>query len=198
MNDLWIALIGIFGVILGAGLNELLRRSRRIEQYTGQIFEKRLEKYERLMALLQTASEVATDVMKNTKYTYEQRHELISAVVLTIAEFGDDNELYIDQDLAAHCTATFMGAEDVLDVADPKEQEERRQEIRDMCSNARRMIREDSGIAQIDRLFKTMTKPRLSSPIIKRIQYLKAHPEEVRKLRTPEGQTPDEEMDNNN
>ncbi|MDD2636649.1 MAG: hypothetical protein PHW82_14240 [Bacteroidales bacterium] len=181
MNDMWTALIGIFGVVLGAGLNELLRRGRRIEAYTGRVFDKRLEKYEQLMDLLQAASEVASDVMENADYTLEQRHELISAAILPIAQFTDDNELYIDPDFAPHCVATFMGAEDVLDLADPKEQEERRQDIRDMYVNAKRMIREDSGIAEIDKLFKTLTKPRLSSPIIERIRYLKAHPEEARK-----------------
>jgi Tfp pilus assembly protein FimT len=30
MSDIWIALISIFGVLAGAGLNELLRRNRRI------------------------------------------------------------------------------------------------------------------------------------------------------------------------
>jgi len=183
---MWIALIGIFGVILGAGLNELLRRKSRIESYMGRVFDKRLEKYEELMARLQAASEVATDVMENPEYTPEQRHALISAVILPIAQFTDDNELYIDPDLAPHCVATFMGAEDVFAIADPKEREERRKDIRDMYVNAKRMIREDSGIAEIDKLFKTMTKPRLSSPIIERIQYLKAHPEEVRKYHEEE------------
>jgi hypothetical protein len=194
MNDMWTALIGIFGVLLGAGLNELLRRNRRIESYTGRIFDKRLEKYEELMALLQTASEIATDVMENTEYTPEQRHELISAVILPIAQFTDDNELYIDPDLAPHCVATFMGAEDVLDHKDPKEREARRQDIRDMYANARRMIREDSGIAEIDKLFKKITKPRLSSPIIERIRYLKAHPEEVQKFHEEEEEMSNQEI----
>ena len=90
---MWTALIGIFGVVIGAGVNELLRRSRRIESYTGRVFDKRLEKYEHLMALMKAASVVAADVMKNTEYTPKQRHELISSVILPIAQFTDDNEL---------------------------------------------------------------------------------------------------------
>jgi hypothetical protein len=179
---MWTALIGIFGVILGAILNELLRRKRRIEAYTVRVFDKRLEKYEELMALLQAASKVASDVMENHEYTPETRHELISAAIWPIVQFTSDNELYIDPELAPHCIATFMGAEDIQSIKDPKEREERQQEIRNMYANAKRMIREDSGIVEIDKLFKTMTKPRLSSPIIERIHYLKAHPEEVHKF----------------
>lgn len=186
---MWTALIGIFGVLLGAILNELLRRNRRIEAYTVRVFDKRLDKYEELMAHLQAASEIATDVMENPEYTQEQRHELISAAIWPIAQFTSDNELYIDPELALHCFATFMGAEDIQSLKDPQEQEERSQEIRDMYVNAKRMIREDSGIAEIDKLFKTMTKPRLSSPIIERMRYLKAHPEEIRRFHKEDKKT---------
>ncbi len=183
---MWTALIGILGVLLGASLNELLRRKSRIEVYTVRVFDKRLEKYEELIALMKDASEVATDVMENPEYTPEQRHELILAAIWPIAQFTEDNELYIDPELAPHCVATFMGAEDIQSIKDPQEREERSQEIRDMYVNAKRMIREDSGITEIDKLFKKMTKPRLSSPIIERIRYLKAHQEEVRKFHKEE------------
>lgn len=191
---MWTALIGIFGVLLGAGLNELLRRNRRIEVYTVRVFDKRLEKYEELMALLLVAAEVASDVTKNPEYNPEQRHELMSAAILPIAQFTDDNELYIDPELAPHCVATFMDAEGIPSINDPREREKRLQEMRDMYVNAKRMIREDSGIAEIDKLFKTVTKPRLSSPIIERIRYLKAHPEEVRKFHEEDEETSNQEI----
>jgi len=194
MSDMWTALIGIFGVLLGAGLNELLRRNRRIEAYTMRVFDKRLEKYEELMALLQAALEVASDVMENPEYTPEQRHELISDAILQIAQFTDDNELYIDPELASHCVATFMDAEDIPSIKDAREREERRKAMRDMYVNAKRMIREDSGIAEIDKLFKTMTKPRLSSPIIERIRYLKVHPKEIRKIHGEDEETSNQKI----
>ncbi|MHC4394218.1 MAG: hypothetical protein ACYS1A_01055 [Planctomycetota bacterium] len=181
MNNILTALIGIIGVILGAGLNELLRRSRRIEAYTSIIFDKRLEKYEELVVLLHDAYNIATDVMENSKYTPEERHELISAVLFPIAHFTDDNELYIDPDIGIHCVATFMGAEDVQGINDPKVREDTKKDIIDMYVNAMRMIREDSGIAEIDKLFKRITKPHLSSPIIDKVRYLKKHPEYLRK-----------------
>lgn len=181
MNDIWTAIIAVFGVILGAGLNELLRRNRRIEAYASPVFEKRLQKYEELMALLHDASSVAHDVMQNPEYTPEQRHALISAAILPIAEFTDNNELYIEPDLGAYCTATFMGAEDIQEIQDPHERDKQAQNIRNMYMDAKRMIREDSGISEIEKLFKGMTKPKLSSPIIQRIRYLREHPEEIQR-----------------
>src|SRR5208337_3985962 len=118
MNDMWTALIGLFGVLLGMGLNELLRRRNRIETYSSIVFDKRLALYEELMSRLQAAYKVATDVMENEEYSEEQRQELVSAAILDIAAFSDENELYIDSDLAAHCVATFMGAEDIQGIQD--------------------------------------------------------------------------------
>lgn len=181
MNDIWTAVIAVFGVVLGAGLNELLRRNRRIEFYASPVFEKRLQKYEQLMKMLDDASGVAYDVMQNAEYTPDQRKALISAVILPIAQFTGENELYIEPDLGAHCTATFMGAEDVQDVQDPSKRERQAQHIRNKYMDAKRMIREDSGIAKVEKLLRSITKPKLSSPIIQHIRYLREHPEEIQR-----------------
>ena len=179
MNGIWTSLIGLFGVVAGVVLNEVLRRSRRVETFTPKIFEKRLAKYEELMALLQAGYEVASDVMENPEHSVEERHDLISGAALSIARFTDQEDLYIDDELAAHCVAAFLDAEDVMSIEDPAERETARRHIGDMYVEAKRMIREDSGVHQIDKLFKTIHKPKLSGPIIDRIRYLKSHPEEV-------------------
>lgn len=183
MADAWIGLIGIGGVLVGVIANELLRRTRRIETYTARVFDVRLAKYEELMGLLYAASKIASDVIENSDYSAEERHALISAALFPIAEFTDKNELYIDSDLAAHCVATFMGAEDIRDIENVDEQNETKDIIWNMYKLARQMIREDSGVAKIDKLFKKITKPTLSGPIIERIRYLREHPEEVRRSR---------------
>jgi len=184
MNPIWMSVIGVLGVIVGVVLNEVIRRSRRIETFTPGIFEKRLAKYEKLMVLLQTGYDVASDVMANENYAQEERHALISEAILNIAKYTDEEELYIDPDLGAHCVATCMGAEDVMSIEDTKEHDEVRQMIRDMYKEAKRMIREDSGIHEIDKLFKRIHKPKLTSPVIDRIRYLKKHPEEIEKSKT--------------
>ena len=130
MNGIWTSLIGLFGVVAGVALNEVIRRSRRVETFTPKIFEKRLAKYEELMALLQAGYEVASDVMENPEHSVEDRHDLISGAVLSMARFTDQEELYIDAELAAHCVAVFMGAEDVMSIEDGVERETAKQHIR--------------------------------------------------------------------
>ena len=95
------------------------------------------------MMLVQDGYEVASAVMSNPTHLQEERHALISQAIHSIAQFTDQEELYINPELGAHCVATFMGAEDVLLIGDPKEREEAEQDIRDMYNEAKRMIRED-------------------------------------------------------
>jgi hypothetical protein len=170
MVDVWSAVIGgvtgVVGSVIGAAVNEILRRSNRIEGYSAKIFDKRLAAYEALFEHMHEGYDVASEVMSNLSFTPEERHEAISIVIHDIARFSDANELYLDDDLRAHCVATFMGAEDVLAVADEAEREAQRAKIRRMFSEARRMIREDSGVAGVDRLLKRVARPRLSGEFI--------------------------------
>ena len=184
MDPIWTSLIGLSGVIAGAVLNEVIRRSRRVETFSPTIFEKRLAKYEKLMALVQAGYEVASEVMTNPDHSPQERHVLISEAIHSIAKFTDQEELYIYPYLGAHCVAAFMGAEDVLSIEDPQERAIAEQEVCQMYAEAKRMIREDSGVHKVEKLFRKIHKPRLTSPIIDRIRYLKTHPGELEKLKS--------------
>jgi hypothetical protein len=76
-----------------------------------------------------------------------------------------------------------MGAEDVLSIPDPQQRELAEQEVRNMYVEAKRMIREESGVREIEKLFRRIHKPRLASPVIDRIRYLRAHPREIEQNR---------------
>lgn len=173
LADVATGLVGVLGVLVGVAANEVLRRNNRIESYSARVFDKRLAIYEELLTKMVEGREVADDVMCNAEYSRDERHALISVTILDIAKFIDDNALYLDQDLGAHCVATFMGAEDVYDVESEVERDEMRRGIRAMDISAQRMIREDSGVAEINKLFKKLNKPSLSSPVIDRIRELK-------------------------
>ncbi len=179
MAELWAGVFGICGVLLGVIVNEVFRRQRRIEAYTARLFDRRLNAYEGLMKHLYSASRVAADVMENPKYTAEERLDLISSAIHEIAAFTDRNELYLDRDLASHCVATFMGAEDIQGLSSGKERTDMKRDIWEQYGQARQMIREDSGIAKIERHFRTVAKPVLTSPVIDRIRYLREHPKEA-------------------
>ncbi len=168
-------IFGALCVILGILINEQFRRISRIETYSSQIFEKRLLKYEELMKLMLDGFKTADYVMENIDLTEEKRHEMISTVVLSIAKFTDADTFFIDQDLGAHCVATFMGAEDIQKIQDDSKRKKEKQKIISSCNDAIRMIREDSGIADIDKFYKRMTRPKLNSPVIELIKKYREH-----------------------
>jgi hypothetical protein len=163
---------GIIGVILGMLLNELVRRKNRREVYAPIIFEKRLIAYEGLLELIETGSEIANELINNSDLTAEQRHDLITEPILAIANYADQHRLYVDEDLTLHCTALFMGVEDIQEL-DGEEREEHLKEYHHMRSEALRMIEEDSGVAEIKKLFQAINRPKLGGPVIEYIRELR-------------------------
>jgi hypothetical protein len=174
--DAWIALsgpiIGIVGVIAGTVLNEYLRRNRRAEEYSADIFKRRLEAYEALTGLIGDGSTLATEAIENADLTHDQRHDLISLAIGPIAKHVDRNVLYIDEELAAHCVSLFMGVEDIRD-APESEKPRLLQEYYDTRRETQRMIAEDSGVARINKLFRSINRPRITGAVIERIRELR-------------------------
>ena len=91
---------------------------------------------------------------------------------MAIARHGDRHRLYLDEELRGYCTAVFMGAEDILD-APEADREELRADMNKGVSEAYRMIAEDSGIAEVDKLFKAINRPRIDGPFIDRLRELR-------------------------
>ncbi|MGO4134642.1 hypothetical protein ACEQ6A_08785 [Rhizobium brockwellii] len=175
MNEFFpilIPIIGILGVIAGVLLNEFVRRRNRRELYAPKVFEKRLAIYEALAEHIHQGSGIASEVIDNDSLTPDQRHDLITVPISAIATYTDANSLYIDDELAAHCTALFMGVEDIHDASDANK-ERLLKDYYHMRKEALRMIAEDSGIAEMNRLFKTINRPKLSGPLIERLRELR-------------------------
>ncbi|MBC7103208.1 MAG: hypothetical protein H5U13_08315 [Parvibaculum sp.] len=173
-----VASIGIVGVIVGASLNEFVRRRNRRELYAPKIFEKRLAAYEGLIEQIHSGSKVADEVIDNDDFTPEQRRDLISVVIHGMIEFVENHRLYLDEALTVHCMALFMGVEDIHDAA-----EDNKQELldlyRQMRKEALRMAIEDSGVAEINRLFKVINKPRINGALISYFRETKRKAERV-------------------
>jgi hypothetical protein len=166
------AIVGIAGIPLGVLLGEFVRRRQRAEQFASALFARRLEAYEILMRLLQEGGRLAEQVMSDPNLSADQRHELISTAIMPIAEHSDANVLYIDEELGAHCTALFMGVEDIPDLPEDV-RDERIAEYRHQLRETRRMIFEDSGIEKVKAIFRAINRPRISSPVIERIRELR-------------------------
>ncbi|MBQ2260477.1 MAG: hypothetical protein II336_03810 [Loktanella sp.] len=156
---------GILGVIVGVLLNEFMRRRNRRELYAPKIFEKRLAAYEGLIEQIYQGSKVADEVIERDDFTEEQRQELIGVVVHRMIEFIEKNSLYLDEDLTVHCMALFMGVEEIHAASD-HDKPEMLDHYRQMRKEALRMAAEDSGVAEINRLFKAINKPKIDGALI--------------------------------
>jgi hypothetical protein len=166
------ALIGLVGVLIGAFLGEYFRRRNRIEVYSQKIFERRLEVYEKFIQLLQHAYTIANRVMDDEALTADERHELISHAILPIAKYCDENVLYIDGYVGAHVAAIFMGAEDVQSISDDTERESAKSDFRSNYKSAKEMILKESGVQEINKHFRLVSRSEPDSPIIRRIKEL--------------------------
>jgi len=160
------ALIALLSAILVVSVTEFFRRRSRIEHYAAPIFEKRLAIYGELFRRVQKASIVGERILGNPSLTHEQRRELVWEAVLEIADFCDEQAMYIREEIAVHCIALLMGVEDIAEHPDHSQRALRTDRFRNDVRLTRRIIREESGLSEIDALFRSITAKRPSSPII--------------------------------
>ena len=161
------ALIGLAGLLIGALLAEYFRRNNRIEVYSQKIFERRFEIYEQLMKLVQTAYQVASDVLEDTKMSDEDRKGVIATEIMRIAEYVDENTLFVNEYIAADATALFVGIVDISQIQSDQEREAAIHHFRNHYKAVKQNILEESGIRQINDHLKIVSRSRLDSPIIR-------------------------------
>jgi hypothetical protein len=160
------ALIGLIGVLVGGFLNEYFRRRSRIEIYSKEVFEKRLSAYEELYKKMEGAFLIAGDIIERSNYSKEERHEVWSEVVLNVAAFTDENGLYLNENLIVHCMLTLIGVEDIYYIEDPKEKKEQVERFGEGYVNAKKLIRKETGLEALDKLFGSISKAKLESDYI--------------------------------
>ena len=165
-------ILGMLGVPIGLLLGEYLRRQRRTEQFAAMIFTNRLEAYDGLLSVVNEGSSIAGEVIDNPELSQDERHTLISSAIGLVAAHANQKALYIDGELGAHCTALFMGIEDLAALSE-NEQTSFLTNYYKQLREAKRMIAEDAGVAQINKLFQDINSPRITSPVIDRIRELK-------------------------
>lgn len=159
-------LIGIIGILVGVLLNELFRRSNRIENYSSRIFDKRLQIYEELLARLQETSEFVSDIVKAEELQAEEKHESCHPKILNLLGYCDSNQLYLNDEIIVHIGATFCRIGEIIDSDDQAFRDSEFQEFWRDINNAKGMIKAESGIEEMNALFKKITKAKHSSPII--------------------------------
>lgn len=167
------ALIGLAGILIGVLLNEHFRRSNRIENYSSRIFDKRLEIYEALMRLVDEKSSLVLEVVESENLTKEEAHGICQPAGMDVIEYCDANQLYLNEEIIVHIGATFVGVGDIIDSDDKEYKQTEIQRFRQFVGSAKQMIKADSGIDELNQLFKKITKSKHTSPVIDYFRELK-------------------------
>ena len=161
------ALLSLLGVLLGLLIGEYFRRKNRVESYSQKVFEKRIEIFHELIGVLQDAYTAADEVIENDALDEGERNIIISKAVHIIADFTDRNALYIDRYIAGQCLAFIMGVDDIPTI---ENEEERLNEVNAFRSEYRTTIEflvSESGIQQISKHFRTISKSKQNTEFIK-------------------------------
>ncbi len=167
------ALIGLAGVLLGIFLNEYFRKKNRIENYSINIFERRLQVYEGLHKKLYEASFLIHESIETDTLTREEKHAVIEKSNLEVMNYMDEHDFYLNEDIIVHCGATLVGMTDIIDIED---EDNRNKELNNFMKNfklARDMIKKESGVEELNKLFKSITRAEYSSDIIDYFRNLK-------------------------
>jgi len=167
------ALIGVLGVLVGIFVNELLRRNRRIEDYSAKIFEKRLQVYEELYSKLHECYDASDEALQGD-YTAEERHEIMASRVFPLLEFMDRNSLYLNDEITVHCGGMWMSVDEIPAIKDGEERAAQTKSFLRDFTDAKEMIEEESGLRQINKLFRSISKPKYSSRLIDHYRELQA------------------------
>jgi hypothetical protein len=166
LQPLLTSLIGLIGVLIGLFINEYFRRRNRVELYSKEIFQKRLDVYEKLYEKLAEISLIADDIMQNPTYPEEERHKIWSSVFYDMAKFMDLNGLYLNDNIVVHCMSALVGIEDVYHMEAPEEKKGEIENFTKSLSKARKMIKAETGLEALDKLFGSISKAKHESEII--------------------------------
>lgn len=159
------ALIGLAGLLIGIFLNEYYRRSSRIERYSSQVFEKRLAVYEGLMSEVMQAASIVGELLENQSLSVEQKKETAFNAGLSVAEYTDRHQFYLNEEIAIHCTMALIRTPDIFEESI---NERELKLFRMSTKETYEMIRAEAGIVELDNLFRSITK---SSPSGELIEY---------------------------
>jgi hypothetical protein len=172
------ALIGVMGVLIGILANEALRRHRRIEDYSTKIFEKRLQVYEELYWRLHECYDAANEVLDGD-HSPQERHEIMARLVFPMLEFMDKHSLYLTDEIGVHCGGMWMSVDEIPAIENEKERASQTKAYLQDFKDAKEMIREESGLKEIDRLFRSIAKPRHSSRFVDHYRKLQAERKKI-------------------
>jgi hypothetical protein len=167
------ALIALVGVLAGILLNEHFRKRNQIEFYSQKIFDKHLKVHETLFSHYRTSYNLISEIMKNQELSLDQYREIFSAAFMPLCEYLDNNHFYLSEELRVQVFTSFADAQDFPKIEDQKEKEKLIELIRETYKTTTKIIIEESGVSEISKHFRTVSKSSPDSPIIRYMKKLK-------------------------
>lgn len=162
--------VGLVGVLLGILINEYFRRNARIEKYSDKIFEKRLEIYENFAKEISVASSLIIDLIDIKDLTDDEKKEIAFQAGLKVVEYTDKHELYLNEEIAIHCSMAFVASGDIFE---DEINEASLADFRQGIKEAKLMIRSEAGLSEMDNFFKSITKSTPGGKLIKGYRVIK-------------------------
>src|ERR1700690_524388 len=98
----------------------------------------------------------------------------MSTLVFPLLEFMDKNSLYLNDEIAVHCGGMWMSMEEIPSIQDGAERASAVEAFQKDFGDAKAMIKEESRLREIDKLFRSITKPKYSSRLIDYYRKLQA------------------------
>ncbi|ANL87034.1 hypothetical protein [Rhizobium phaseoli] len=177
LATLFTAVSGIISVLVSALIAEFIRRRNRADAYASIVFTKRIEAYEKFYNLL-NQQVVSIHVFSGKLSAPAEVKEAVNAAVYDFINFSGNHAFFVNDDIAMAAVALNMGLEDYpsMSEADKKKYQDRYYKDR---KNLLHMIKQDSGIAKINQIFKAAYDPKYHSEFIdmlneKRAEYRQA------------------------
>lgn len=168
------SIIGLVGLLLGLLSAEYFRRRSRIEEYSKEVFLKRLEIYEVLYEKLNIASILAGKFEEANIDTVESLVIQTHALVLETARFTDEKGLFINDELIIQCMLTLMllPSEGTVDELETFKREQSK-EFWGNCRVSKLMIKGETGMSELDKLFRGITRAKHESEYIRYFREIK-------------------------
>lgn len=91
----------------------------------------------------------------------------VSEGIHSIVEWCDVYNMYVNDEIVVHCCPLLMGVESIYYLESDEEKKAALDRFHKNLRNAKQMIRKESGVEDINKLFSKITKAKHSSPIIK-------------------------------
>jgi len=167
------ALIGLIGILLGIFVSEFIRRKNRIETYSNAVFEKRLNAYEGLFQLINESQSIGNEVINNLDYSEDERKDIWTQVILKVGNYCDNNALYLNEDIIVHSMASLMGIEEIAEINDINKKDNAIKMFEKSTRDAKIMIKKETGLSEIEKVYKKISKANPKSDIINYFEKLK-------------------------